>query len=50
MTAVATTKERWCEAEVYRLAGEFALLSSELDAAKAEGYGSNPNPGNSVPQ
>jgi class 3 adenylate cyclase/predicted ATPase len=38
MTAVATTKERWCEAEVYRMAGEIALLSSGLDAAKAEGY------------
>ena len=38
MSAVATTKERWCEAEVYRTAGEIALLSSQLDAAKAEGY------------
>jgi hypothetical protein len=38
MSAVATTKERWCEAEVYRMDGEIALLSSELDAAKAEGY------------
>ena len=37
MTLVETTKERWCEAEVYRLAGEIALLSSERDAAKAEG-------------
>ena len=36
MTLVETTKERWCEAEVYRMAGEIALLSSELDAAKAE--------------
>src|SRR6476469_7019900 len=38
MTLVETTKERWCEAEVYRMAGEIALVSSELDAAKAEGY------------
>jgi predicted ATPase len=38
MTLVETTKERWCEAEVYRMAGEIALLSSEPDAAKAEGY------------
>ena len=27
MTAVETTKERWCEAEVHRIAGEVALLS-----------------------
>jgi predicted ATPase len=38
ITLVETTKERWCEAEVYRTAGEIALLSSELDEAKAEGY------------
>jgi predicted ATPase len=38
MSAVATTKERWCEAEVYRTAGEIALMSPEPDAAKAEGY------------
>ena len=38
MTAVETTKARWWEAEVYRMAGEIALLSSEPDAAKAEGY------------
>src|SRR6476620_10691518 len=29
MTAVETTKERWCEAEVHRVAGEIALLSQE---------------------
>ena len=28
----------WWEAEVYRIAGEVALLSPELDAAKAEAY------------
>jgi predicted ATPase len=38
MSAVATTKERWCEPEVYRTAGEIASLLSQLDAAKAEGY------------
>jgi predicted ATPase len=38
MTAVETTKERWCEAEVNRIAGEIALKSPELDAAKAEAY------------
>ena len=37
-TAVETTKERWCEAEVNRTAGEIALKSPERDAAKAEGY------------
>jgi predicted ATPase len=38
MTAMQTIKERWCEAEVHRLAGEIALKSPERDAAKAEAY------------
>ena len=38
MTAVETTKERWCEAELRRTAGEIALKSSQPDAAKAEAY------------
>jgi predicted ATPase len=38
MTVVGTTKERWCEAEVYRLAGGIALMSPEHDAVKAEAY------------
>ena len=38
MTAVETTKEKWCEAEIYRMAGEIALKSPEPDAAKAEAY------------
>ena len=38
MTAVETTKERCYEAEVYRIAGELALLSSEPDITKAEAY------------
>jgi class 3 adenylate cyclase/predicted ATPase len=38
MTAVETTKEKWCEAEVHRFAGEIALMSPEPDAAKAEAY------------
>ena len=38
MTAMETTKETWCEAEVNRIAGEIALLSPEPDAAKAEAY------------
>jgi predicted ATPase/class 3 adenylate cyclase len=36
MTAVETTKEKWCEAEVHRVAGEIALKSPEPDAAKAQ--------------
>ena len=36
MTAMETTKERWCGAEVYRTTGAIALMSSEPDAAKAE--------------
>ena len=38
MTAVETTQEKWCEAEVHRVAGEIALMSPEPDAAKAEAY------------
>jgi class 3 adenylate cyclase/predicted ATPase len=38
IAAVETTKERWCEVEIYRLAGEIALLSPDADAAKAETY------------
>jgi len=36
MTAVATSKERWLEAEVYRTSGEIALMSAQLGATKAE--------------
>jgi predicted ATPase len=32
------TKERWCEAEFHRIAGEIALKSPERDEAKAEDY------------
>jgi predicted ATPase len=38
MTAVETTKEKWCEAEVHRVAGEIALKSPEPDATKAQAY------------
>jgi predicted ATPase len=38
MTAVESTKEKWWEAEVHRVAGEIALLSREPDAAKAKAY------------
>src|SRR5262249_35844935 len=37
-TAVETTKERWWQAELHRVAGKIALLSPERDAAKAEVY------------
>jgi class 3 adenylate cyclase/predicted ATPase len=36
MTAVETTKEKWCEAEVHRVAGEIALKSPEPDATQAQ--------------
>jgi class 3 adenylate cyclase/predicted ATPase len=36
--AVKTTKERWCEADIYRIAGEIALISPERDAVRAEEY------------
>ena len=36
MTAVETTKEKWCEAEIHRTAGELSLVSPVPDAAKAE--------------
>ena len=38
MTAMETTNEKWCEAEVNRVAGEIGLLSPEPDVAKAEAY------------
>ena len=38
MTAMQTSKERWCEAEVHRTAGEIALKSPQPDAAKAQAY------------
>ena len=36
MSTIETTKERWFEAEVHRIAGEIARKSPEPDAAKAE--------------
>jgi class 3 adenylate cyclase/predicted ATPase len=38
MTVAETTKERWFDADIHRMAGEIALLSSEPDAAKAEAH------------
>ncbi|WP_225672560.1 adenylate/guanylate cyclase domain-containing protein [Bradyrhizobium hereditatis] len=38
MTAMQATKERWCEAEVHRVAGEIALRGPRRDEAKAQAY------------
>jgi tetratricopeptide (TPR) repeat protein len=38
MAAVETAQERWCEAEVYRLAGEITLISPQSDGAEGEAY------------
>jgi class 3 adenylate cyclase/predicted ATPase len=38
MRAVETTKERWLQADIYRIAAQIALKSPEPDAAKAEAY------------
>jgi predicted ATPase len=34
--AVETTKERWCEADIHRIAGEIAMMAPNPDVAKAE--------------
>jgi len=36
MDAMQTTKERWCEAEVYRIAGEIELMLEEPNESKAQ--------------
>jgi predicted ATPase len=38
VTAVETTKQRWCEVEVNCIAGEVALLPPQRDVRRAEGY------------
>src|ERR1700730_14981826 len=38
MTAAETTKEKWCEAEIHRTAGEIVLMSPDPDAAKAQAH------------
>jgi predicted ATPase len=38
INALETTKEKWCEADILRIAGEVALMSPERDAVKAEMY------------
>ena len=58
LDAIEKTKERWCEAEAYRLAGEMALKAAQPDVAKAQAISNarlpshvnnKPNPGNSAP-
>jgi predicted ATPase len=38
VTVIGNAKERWFEAEVYRIAGEIARMSAEPDADKAEAH------------
>jgi class 3 adenylate cyclase/predicted ATPase len=38
ITTAETTKERWCEADIHRTAGEIALMSPEKDTAKAQAH------------
>ncbi len=38
MTAMETTKEKWHEAEINRIAGEIALMQPKPDAAKAQSF------------
>jgi predicted ATPase len=38
MTTIDTSKEKWCEAEINRVAGEIALKSPGGDTAKAHAY------------
>jgi predicted ATPase len=38
MTAADTTKERWWDAEINRVAGEIALKQPDEDTAKAKEY------------
>ena len=33
-----TTREKWCEADIYRIAGEIALMRADPGAANAEAY------------
>jgi predicted ATPase len=38
MNLAETTKEKWCEAEIHRTAGEIELMSPAPDAEKAEAH------------
>ena len=58
-TATETTGERWCEAEINRIAGEIELKSPGRDAARRKHISckrsplrasSKQNPGNSAPR
>jgi predicted ATPase len=37
-TLMQQTKERWCESEIYRIAGEVAIRSPDSDVSKAEAF------------
>jgi predicted ATPase len=37
-TAMQTSKQRWCESETNRIAGEISVLSPKRDVARAEAY------------
>jgi predicted ATPase len=37
-TLMQQTKERWCEPEIYRVAGEVAIRSPDSDVGKAEAF------------
>jgi len=38
LMSTEATKERWCEAEIVRVAGEIAVTATELDVPKAQAY------------
>ena len=38
MAAMQATRERWCEAEAHRVAGEIAFKSPQRDVTKAQGH------------
>jgi class 3 adenylate cyclase/predicted ATPase len=38
IVAIETTKERWCEAEVHRIAGEIALMPPKPDQSKSQAH------------
>ncbi len=38
VTAVQISKEKWCEPDVHRIAGQVTLMTPEPDAAKAQEY------------
>ena len=38
MTAAETTREKWCEADIHRIAGDIALMLADPDTAKAEAF------------